>query len=760
MRILFHLSLIAFLLEASNVKAQVVDTATPSAFVVDSITIISPPIPLVGDTVQMMLRFHSAVTQTATMRLDYPGHIAPPDQDTEIFRDSSISVDSGIEYTYYIPLRLFNYGGSLVSASFSGLGSSPGYENFGYAGLEIESSATSFTVLNHGSNANDFGTSTATGALGNAAHITLIGKVDYFDASQGITRGAYGVTVVLLFHSINNPAYLGIQGCPGSGNLNLTFVHPVAGCDGGYGLTSPGVHWCKCDADGNFSFDFYITDPTWSAYADADLLVTASNDAARLTSDPGDEVSTYTITSASPAPCSSWTTFRQTYSKCIPCNPTSLIYQSGIDIRLNSIDGPILRNMEMAQEFDNLRAGVRPGQIATKISSIGYDYAYFDYSYIAFNSQAFSSAYPDHEFGHYCNWLLCNDNIPGNYDMSEGWAQFHSMVVRWYTAANYGDIIYRAGVTPNDDFEDWTFRQDYASLEGKDKVACFLCNVYDKYSDPGFRDPDYDGKDNDDIGEPLRIFAVTSPSFPYTSISDFKTNVEAAFSSVENASIDDIYQFTLGNRSILMRPAQIANLTGDIVKGDGFNQEVYKVTLSWASQDYSTGNYINAPDGFHVYESTDGGSTWSLNETVSAGSTSTNIDIYSSSRTFKVSAYNSSGDSYDAPTVSVSYNPAGKIAAGTQAPGTDTAGLDVTIHPNPAGNYTRICVADLPADVPAVVEVVNENGDVVATLYNATPDAECGLCLTLDCKKLPSGIYYAHIANAIMGRAVKISVQH
>ena len=89
-----------------------------------------------------------------------------------------------------------------------------------------------------------------------------------------------------------------------------------------------------------------------------------------------------------------------------------------------------------------------------------------------------------------------------------------------------------------------------------------------------------------------------------------------------------------------------------------------------------------------------------------------------------------------------------------------TSAIDMTVHPNPAAQHTRICVADLPPDIPANVEVVNEDGTTVATLYNATPDAELGLCLTWDCSQVPSGIYYAHIANSIMGRAVKISVQH
>ena len=101
--------------------------------------------------------------------------------------------------------------------------------------------------------------------------------------------------------------------------------------------------------------------------------------------------------------------------------------------------------------------------------------------------------------------------------------------------------------------------------------------------------------------------------------------------------------------------------------------------------------------------------------------------------------------------------PAPKVEAAI--PGVTTA-IDMTVHPNPTSRQTRICVLDLPAEIPANVEVVNEDGTTVAALYNATPDAELGLCLTWDCSQVPSGIYYAHIANSIMGRAVKISVQH
>ncbi len=53
--------------------------------------------------------------------------------------------------------------------------------------------------------------------------------------------------------------------------------------------------------------------------------------------------------------------------------------------------------------------------------------------------------------------------------------------------------------------------------------------------------------------------------------------------------------------------------------------------------------------------------------------------------------------------------PAPKVEAAV--PGV-TSAIDMTVHPNPATREARICVADLPADIPANVEVVNESGAV------------------------------------------------
>jgi hypothetical protein len=103
--------------------------------------------------------------------------------------------------------------------------------------------------------------------------------------------------------------------------------------------------------------------------------------------------------------------------------------------------------------------------------------------------------------------------------------------------------------------------------------------------------------------------------------------------------------------------------------------------------------------------------------------------------------------------------PAPKQADGSPSnPNIDN--LVVTVHPNPASSSVKICVEDLPQGIPVVVNVVNQTGASVATLYNATPEAELGLCLSLDCSHLPSGIYYADLQTEGMQQAVKFVVEH
>ncbi|MDP4199412.1 MAG: hypothetical protein Q8902_07565 [Bacteroidota bacterium] len=82
----------------------------------------------------------------------------------------------------------------------------------------------------------------------------------------------------------------------------------------------------------------------------------------------------------------------------------------------------------------------------------------------------------------------------------------------------------------------------------------------------------------------------------------------------------------------------------------------------------------------------------------------------------------------------------------------------LTVHPNPAQDHVLICVDALSAGEPFVAEVVSVTGEHIATLYDATPEADFGLCYRLDCSHLATGIYYVRVANSTQGRTVKFEV--
>lgn len=82
----------------------------------------------------------------------------------------------------------------------------------------------------------------------------------------------------------------------------------------------------------------------------------------------------------------------------------------------------------------------------------------------------------------------------------------------------------------------------------------------------------------------------------------------------------------------------------------------------------------------------------------------------------------------------------------------------VRVHPDPASDHALICIDSLVAGEPFVADVVSMTGEHIATLYDATPEADLGLCHRLDCTKLAAGTYYVRVANSTQGRTVKFEV--
>lgn len=102
----------------------------PAVFSTTSISIDpgANPLPLAGDTVDLVMVFKANKDATATLRINFPGVVGPPNQGvSETYRDSLFSVDSGSTYTVRFPLRLFSYGASRIEASLSTTPTYPGW---------------------------------------------------------------------------------------------------------------------------------------------------------------------------------------------------------------------------------------------------------------------------------------------------------------------------------------------------------------------------------------------------------------------------------------------------------------------------------------------------------------------------------------------------------------------------------------------------------------------------------------------------------
>ncbi len=606
------------------------------------------------------------------------------------------------------------------------------------------------------------------------------GKVLYSNADEGnVMKGAYGVRVALLFH---DPTVTGSPSpqWPPLGPVNLNFSHPVPGCIGGFGLTTHGTHWCTADVDGNFSFDFYTNNigMLWSHYTDFVLLVTTWNDACSLGNDSYNPfswwpcvatshcnlLSSYTINGLCSA-ISPAKTFQEGSSFAQACPAANLIDSHG-KITLNPVFGGTLRYMQLNWEFDHARLGLYPAQAPTVICPRGGSCnggGKCDGPKINFTDNSITTHVVSHEYGHHLNYTIAPQTWLGR-DYVEDFGELHQ-----FAARNWMSKVYDEAINWNDDNREECTYSDVANtyypIYG---YASFLWNVYDKYDDAPFRADRYAGRDNDDVGEPLKIFSTVATTLSSTQ-REFTNDLEQAVSpgwptlSDEATSIEAIYQFNMNSSHPPMRPAQVKNLSGGYTTNIEWEVsewvEHFIASLSWDFQNYSSSaSYENPPTEIHVYQK-DWSGVYQLVQTLAGTATSTGAgypggDLVSMSPDFKVTAYNASGESYGAQLITL---PAYKIALGG-SDNTRREPLSLSVFPNPSAGLSTVNVTALSGGLPAWVRVYDQLDNVVATLYEGTPEADMGLRLTFDGSRYPAGTYYVKAQNAIMGWMVKLQV--
>lgn len=656
-------------------------------------------LPSVGDTVQLLIQLRANVTDSVRLHIGFPGDIAPPDQGvSETERVINVAVESDSTYNYTIPMKIYAHGGSQLTIYAIPKTEWSNLQNVAYEELEIENSPTVYQIL---SNMHDSATVEIPSLhIGGPITLSFTGKVRYNDFHQKRSMGVYGVKVILLFHRHGVTGSTAACSYP----LNLNYSHPIPGLIEGVGLTNPGVHSCKTDAEGNFSFSFTAGLGNWNVFTDAVLLVTNSNDGCEL----GAPVGTYTVVH----PNVTWKTFRVPTTKCFEAPNDDEFNLSNITIQVSPMRGAILRYSQIANDFYEERPlGTRPDPIlvtyrtrkATGISQFIY---YTTPVTIDFDSPPPSIQITCHEYGHYANWTLWGNTF-GDADgyFVEGFGNLYSYAVQNYANANYGDYLYWKWNS-----EEWPFYNNrywgdnappYSnSVLSYDIPHCFLWNVYDAYDDEGFKANGRDGLDNDDVGHPLLIFETDFPASPNNTMEGFKDALIAAVGGGEEGeSIQDIYDFVYGDQSQSldpMRPAQITELSAFITGYQGNTTEIF---MTWEHRAYGTIFFQNPPTGVKIYQDDDQGG-WTY--VTSSAFPSASKLFYGNSnlpQVYKATSYNATGESFDAPDVTAVV---AKMASGDKPKSTPTYTLSAS--PNPFFNETKITLK-LGAPAYGVIQV-------------------------------------------------------
>lgn len=265
-----------------------------------------------------------------------------------------------------------------------------------------------------------------------------------------------------------------------------------------------------------------------------------------------------------------------------------------------------------------------------------------------------------HEYGHWLHEALTGRDTFTDADLAtaEGFAVFHSFATRGWASSRYGDPTrawsdnpesapYDVGSGENGQTVRFrNFKYAYGGDPEVGAVGSFLWAVYDGPDDRDLETTAYDIGDNDDVkGQPLYVYDAFRLSGPEAA-PQVRDAVLAQTPPTLDPSVMVNYNFMFASMTAVpltpALPVQASSLTGQASSSTS-------VQFSWATNQYPfTGPFVNAPQGYRIYK----GST--LVATVSASTSSyTYTNSGGIAGTYKVTAYNSAGESALAPSTTV-----------------------------------------------------------------------------------------------------------
>jgi hypothetical protein len=688
--------------------------------------------------VKLIYILDTSVSDSIIVSYKFDGHMSPASgtylEITEL--NKTIYLNSSNTFLDTLELKVWGTGNSMISILSSTKQEYENKENQDYRFLIITTTTSDYSVINQDSiNTENLIVLNESPFSSTRHYFHINGKVVFNDINQNsILKGLYK-SKVFWFFIFNNDFSTLYKPYIVSGNYEST-----------------------CDINGNFDLIWQVDYPL-SERNSCKLIVYvqksnyACND---LVSGGGDFIigsggfGTRTFAG------------KQYLILDIDGEETSHNYDN-LEIKINSLDGAILRNLALGREFHETRyqnlsepstIGVIRKDKLGQSNWAGVFHSEFSAvfqctpNWIEIRSDYCNPEVILHEYGHYVHFRLAGlstnntnflryldwANTPS--DLKEGWAMFVSFANRSYNSNKYGDdyTIHRYhGDTEKAPFcYNGLYRfsnLSYYNQPGYCKFACYLQNVYDDYSENDFMHIDYDGKNNDDIGLGQLVYSVLD-DHPFVSTSTYHNYLKSVTNQEMSNSINDIWEF-MNDDEHPMRPAQITSLSlYQIAIGE---PPALGYKLSWNSMSYAN-SYNNQETGYHIYKWDNDQNEWYLYQT-------TNLpELYTGNYSYKVSAYNSSGDSYGERIVQPWCSQTNDVTNIKEKE------IDLRILPNPIINSTQIEIF-LPFDSFVSLDIFDYSGQFLENILKEFKESGLNQICYSPNIQLTNGVYFIKLST-------------
>lgn len=637
-------SIILILLLLISFNAAFGDSPKKEAIKITNLEILGAP--LVGNSFLLKVNFISNINGTAELTSILPENIKSYNNRTIRNLNEKIYLSKGVEYERKFVLIVDKEGESMIQITIALDNPVQGYNSSSTRYISIEVNKTSYKVFDPKNqrsyspkNINTSYNSSQT-MLNQPYTISISGKVKYQSSTYPYNNfGVYGVKVELWFRNSSSPDQ---------------WYHLVysSNCTG-----SQNIHYDIVDEQGNYNFNFSFNGDL-SSYNQALVIVSRDNAGAYM------PLQSNGIRRWCNNTYSDWFSLAESYVGNIN-GSNSNITITNADATVNSADGAILRKMMLAREFVVSRYNGSIPFSLPPIYTLSTDlsqYAGLFHSngpYIEIDYDWTDLTTVSHEYGHYVNYKMWNDYLIGNNGCSnelgqtipgkgrvykEGWAIFFSFAARNYSnrvyneyLIDYDDNTEKASFVTNPRFSGIRYTSTDPEISA---FACYLWNLYDGYNDGNFKSSSYLG-DNDDVnGYGVRVFNIMRNPIkdcPLKFHNDFKNGLTA---EIQN-SVNDIYHFMFDDLYSVptrkMRSVQVKNFNNQILSSTQIN-------FTWASQSYTSSPYYsNTETGYKLYYKD--GTSWALISTINFGQNSYTYTSPFINKEYKITSYNSSGES-------------------------------------------------------------------------------------------------------------------